>query len=440
MANIDTGPNLVDSPAGVDYFPQFGSIDDLSILFADGSKQNIKGILHEISYYEDIFSFVVSGHLRLKDASGIVERFGLTGKEFLTIDFGRSKGDPRPAQTFRLYSIPKRDPIGNLSSEFLDLHFCSEELLLSEQIKIVQSFKGMEISTMIKNILKDYLRVGDTKNSFIQNTIGKYDFIIPAKKPLEAISWLSTYALPSVNGGADMLFFETVWGFYFKSLGTLYEQEPIAIYKYDQQSITGKSFNESSVSVLDFEFIKTFDSLDEIKSGSFANRVISLDPLTRTRTVTDFDYNKYKNNASKLNPGTLLSSSTNRLGLTQNQAYAGSLRMVTSNSNQKRKIPGVAGVSVSEDIFIEKTLPNRTAQIALINHTKLKLKIPGNSLLSAGDTINFDLLSYIGGENRKLDTLYSGKYLVTAIRHNITGDGKYVCLVEISKESTPVQA
>jgi len=440
MAINDTGPNLVDSPAGVDYFPQFGAIDDLSIVFADGSKQNIKGLLIDFSYYEDIFSFVVSGHLRLKDAAGIVERFGLTGKEFLTIDFGRSRGDPRPAQTFRLYSIPKRDPIGNLASEFLDLHFCSEELLLSEQIKIVKSYKGMEISNMIRGILRDYLKVGSTKNSIIQDTIGKYDFIIPTKKPLEAISWLSTYALPSVNGGADMLFFETVWGFYFQSLGTLYQQEPIATYKYDQKSLTGQSFNESSISVLDVEFIKTFDSLDEIKSGSFANRLISLDPITRTRTVTDFDYNKYKGTASKMNPGNLLSASRNRLGLTQNEAYAGSLKVVTSNSNQKHKLPKDAQLSVAEDIFIEKTVPNRTAQLALINHTKLKIKIPGNSLLSAGDTINFDLLSYIGGANRKLDKLYSGKYLVTAIRHNITGDGKYLCLVEISKESTPVQA
>jgi hypothetical protein len=49
------------------------------------------------------------------------------------------------------------------------------------------------------------------------------------------------------------------------------------------------------------------------------------------------------------------------------------------------------------------------------------------------------LLSYFGGEQRKLDQFYSGKYLVTAIRHHITGDGVYQCIIEISKESTPVQ-
>jgi hypothetical protein len=434
MADSYSAPN-------VSYYPQFGAIDDLSIITVNNEKMTIKGLLVELSYYEDIFSFVVSGYIKLKDAYGLVESLQLTGKESIIIEFGSTGGDARPAQTFRLYSIPKRNPIGNLNSEMVELYFCSEELLLSEQIKVVKSFKGTEVSTMITDILQNYLfvGVGNTKNYYVERTVGKYDLIVTAKKPMEAISWLSTYALPSLKGGADMLFYETVWGFYFRSLGTLYQQKPVTTYKYDQKNVRGDSFAEGEVSVLDMEFVKTFDSLDEIRTGSFANRLISLDPLTRTRTVTDFDYEKYKNDASKLNPGTLLSTSKNRLGLRQNQAYSGSLKMVTGNSNQKIKLGEKNSGFVAEDIFIERTVPNRTAQIALVNHTKLKLRIPGNSLLSAGDTINFNLLSYFGGEKKKLDQYYSGKYLVTAIRHNFTGDGVYQSVVEISKESTPVQ-
>jgi hypothetical protein len=420
------------------YFPQSGAIDDLSIQL-NGNKINIKRQLVELSYYEDIFSFIVSGHLKLKDAVGLVESLQLTGKESIVIDFGSSSGDPRPPQTFRIYSVPKRIPIGNLSSEMLEIHFCSEELMLSEQTKIIRAYKGTQISTMIDDILTKDLKIGTTKNRIIQDTTGKYDFIIPTKKPFEAISWLSTYALPSVDAGADMLFYETVWGFYFKSLGTLYQSEPTATYKYDQKNTPGSTFSDGEFSVLDFEFVKTFDALNDVKSGTFSNRLISLDPIMRSMTVTDFDYEKYKSNASKLNPGTILSTSTNRLNKKQNEAYSGTLKMVAGNSGQKNKLPENLRGFVAEDIFIEKTVPNRTAQISLINHTKLKLKIPGNSLLAAGDTINFNLLSYIGAENRGLDKFYSGKYLVTAIRHHLDGDGVYQAIVEISKESTPSQ-
>jgi hypothetical protein len=75
----------------------------------------------------------------------------------------------------------------------------------------------------------------------------------------------------------------------------------------------------------------------------------------------------------------------------------------------------------------------------LINHTKLKLRVQGNSLLSAGDTIDFNLLSYFGGENKTLDQYYSGKYLVTAIRHNFTGDGVYQSIIRDIKRKSPVQ-
>jgi hypothetical protein len=80
-----------------------------------------------------------------------------------------------------------------------------------------------------------------------------------------------------------MLFYETVWGFYFRSLGRLYEIPTTVTYKYDQKNVTSEPFSEGEISVLDMEFVKTFDSLDEIRKGTFANRVISLDPLMRKK-------------------------------------------------------------------------------------------------------------------------------------------------------------
>lgn len=419
-------------------FAQYGAVDKIDVVTASGDLWSIKGIMIELSYYEDIYSFVVSGYVTLKDANGIVEGLQLTGKETLIIDFGNTKGDPRPVQKFRLYSIPKRDPIGNLNSEIIKMYFCSEELMLSEQTKITKSYPGNSVYMIINDIMDNELKVTKTRN--IQTTSGVYDFTIPTLKPFEAISWLSTYALPSVDGGADMLFYETVYGFQFQSLGNLYQKSPVRTYQYDQKNVSSEKISDEITTVLDFEFVKTFDSLEEIESGTFANRLISIDPITRTRTVTDFDYDKYKNTSKKLNDSDVLSTYKNKFGETQNQSYTGKLKLAVSNSNQKAKIAESAGGTVGQDIFIEKTIPNRTAQIALANYTVLKLRIPGNSVLSAGDTIQFNLASYIGGSKRDLDRYYSGKYLVTAIRHVIQGDDTYQCVLEIAKESTPKPA
>ena len=47
----------------------------------------------------------------------------------------------------------------------------------------------------------------------------------------------------------------------------------------------------------------------------------------------------------------------------------------------------------------------------------------------------FRSLSVGEGEGKKLDTYYSGKYLVTAVRHIIQSQGAFQTILEISRES-----
>ena len=143
----------MNSPDNQTYFAQYGAVDAIDIVTASGQLWPLKALMIELSYYEDIYNFAVSGYVTLKDAFGVVERLKLSGHETLYIEFGNSKGDARPPQKFKLYSIPKRDPLGNLNSEIVKLYFCTEELLLSEQTKILRAYSGQRISDMISDIL-----------------------------------------------------------------------------------------------------------------------------------------------------------------------------------------------------------------------------------------------------------------------------------------------
>ena len=67
----------------------------------------------------------------------------------------------------------------------------------------------------------------------------------------------------------------------------------------------------------------------------------------------------------------------------------------------------------------------------------MKLTIPGDPGITAGRTIQFDLMTIKPtSQNRDLDKFYSGKYLVTAVRH-IIQNGVYQTVLEIIKESSP---
>jgi hypothetical protein len=424
------------------FYPQDLSIKELSITTNDGQKYDVKYLMADVTIFEDIYSFGMSGYMLLKDGIGLIESWKLTGNELVTISFGKAEEDisiaGRDPMKFRLYSIPRRDPSGTLSIEYIKLYFCAEELVLSEQTKITKSYKGMQISEMINDIMDVGLKIPLEKRNNIYPTIGIYNLIVPTVKPLEAISWLSNYARPRASNGntklADMMFFQTQEGFFFKSLSTMYEDNVYRTYKYQLQNIDAadEPTTEDIISILDYEFVKTFDTLNEIRSGTFANRLISLDPLTRSVTSTVFDYvNDIK---TTLNPNSPLVPEQNRLGVTENKSFNGCLKMGVSNAGQLLK-PYIPQGSVSPDIFLEAFVPNRTAQLALANYTVVKIRIPGDPFVTVGKVVNFNLQSLSGAKG--LDKLYSGKYLVTAVRHIFQSPTRYQTVLEISKESTP---
>lgn len=436
---MDENNNITQS--GGAYFAQDFYIKSLKLLLSNGVQVDLHKILLEMSYYEDIYSFVTSGHITVVDSQGFHEIFQLDGNQYIEMSFSKTpNGVNGINKTFRVYSSSGRNPTGNLNTEAYTLFFCSEELILSEQNKIGKSFKGKKITEIITYIVKDKLKVSTNKIKKIEDTTGIYDFIIPKMKPFEAISWLSNYARPVSKNtmSADMLFFETKEGFNFRSLASMFEEKVYAEYKYEAENVLDNTkIQRKTLNVLQYEISKPYDILNEINSGTFANRLISIDPLTRTTIVTDFNFGKYKEKSTKLNLNAPENTLKNRLNKTEEESPEGSLKLAFGNSNQQN-VPYIKQQgNVAKDIFIESFVPNRTAQISLANYTTIKVVIPGDPGITAGRTIQFSLMSLQPSLNKKeLDKYYSGKYLVTAARHIIAMGGAYQTVLELSKESS----
>ena len=73
----------------------------------------------------------------------------------------------------------------------------------------------------------------------------------------------------------------------------------------------------------------------------------------------------------------------------------------------------------------------------MVNYTRLKISLPGDSNLTIGMVIDFSLLS-INPTMKKPDAFYSGRYLISAVRHMITVS-EFKTILEIVKDSTPTQ-
>lgn len=425
------------------HYPLDYSIQDLSIITSTGQKFNIKKLMISLSYYEDLFAFSSSGSVMVTDANGFIESFQLTGNEFIEIDIGKIQDAVNNTiETFRLYKINKRKPSGSLNSETYELCFCSEEMFLSEQIKISKSY-SMQITDIISDILYIQLQVDPNKVNIIEQTDGLYDFVIPRMKPFEAISFLSNYAKSSSSIGCDFLFYQTREGYNFRSLQSIYLDEVYGSYQYSQKNVDyDEEQNEAKqTAVQKFELFKSYDSLNEYAAGTFANQTISIDPLIRSYYVTNFDYAQYGGVKLNKNDPSNYSSYVNRLGVAQNQAYEGVLKVLTTNKDELKAkyISDKPPNSVAHDVYVETYVPYRTAQLSLANYTKIKLTIPGDTGMTVGKVIQFNMNTLkTDSQVREPDKFYSGKYIVTALRHVFTTN-QFQTMIEIAKDSSDTQ-
>jgi len=418
------------------YHPQSYSLQAANLITGSG-EIDIKLLVTSFSFFEDIYSYSVSGSIDIVDSYGYIELLKVRGNEFIQIDLRKYEGAPVGLnRTFRLFKVGNLGPMSSGNSFAYKLHFCSQEMVLSEQTKIKKSYSGKKIDFMVKDILSE-LKVDTDKINKIESTTGMYDFVIPRLKPFEAINWLSIYARPAATGakGADMIFYETQKGYNFKSLQSMYAQDVYATYKYQAKNISDTKFEDQHTTVLNYEFIKPFDVLHDISTGTFANKVISIDPLTRTIKSNTFNLDTYSKDSKTLNGNLPFTGLKDRFGNTEMSSPESVVSITFSNSSHQevdwiKQNPG----SDAHDIAAETYVPNRIAQIALANYTLLKLLIPGDTEIQAGMTIEF-LVPSLQGIGQESDKYNSGKYLVTAVHHLVKAPSVFLTVLEVAKES-----
>ena len=399
---------------------------------------DMKTLMIELSYHEDIFNNTASGYLTVTDSMGYIETLSLTGNEFIRMTFGKTSSDGNWIdKLFRVYKVDKRKLENNMNTETYSLYFCSEEVLLSEQYKLSKAYPAKSISENVTDILKNVLKVPDKKIAVIESTYGVYSFVVPTIKPFDAINWMSTYARPTADKpGSDMLFYEDKFGFNFRSIQSLLLNPLYKTYSYDPKNLSQQDVNQKTNNVTTYEILDSYDALKGINSGIFANELISANPLTRKKTVTKFNYFDYINKSKKLNQYPISNNFQNRFGDTVGDTSQAVLKLVFSNFDQNNDVyisSQPAGGS-SRDVFAETYIPYRTAQLSLANYTRMKISLPGDPGLTVGQTICFNLLSK-KPDAKELDKYYSGNYLITAVRHLINFS-EYKTILEITKEST----
>lgn len=266
----------------------------------------------------------------------------------------------------------------------------------------------------------------------------------------------------------------------------------VAIYTYRPGNISGLTTEEKYYSVTQFNLVHTFDTVKNLGLGMYANRVITHDLVRMKWAKTDFHYVKPSDIVSfidettgaetevtntetpsidseivvdsfvKTDPGKVCSNGADMLGRPESHIslYPTNKGIYTRFADGFRKTtyvdsngdPAIGVDFTAQTVYgtdseanpketekrVEEWLPQRIAQKRLLDTVKLQFTVAGDSAREVGDLIWFQYPSE-NPESAEISGItephkyFSGKYLITALRHKVTKE-EYTMTIEAIKD------
>lgn len=383
----------------------------LMIINSTGDGVDVKPVLLSLDLFEDIFSPVMTGKMVLGDGADIISNFQLHGNEYVILAVDKPTLNKPIVKTFRIYKISDRR-FDETALQNYTVHFCSEELILSTQTLLSHSYKGMQISAMVKDIIVNRLEAPTAKmaNGIFETTTGNFDLIIPRMQPLEAIQWLTPRAY---NSNENLfLFFENRDGFNFVSYEKLLAQAPYTTYTRIAK-IKGQDPAQNMTGWNMLQVPQDFDVVKGMRFGGYASSLISVDLLNRQQSVKTFNYKNVSQKTGLLNGNVPDNGLNNRLGFPLSNSFSSMVKMVPSTDSDPTNNPE----------NIQNWMPQTIARLGQINMHKQLMSVPGDVLVKAGAVVGIEMpLMAPQDKAIQTDPIRSGNYLVSAVHHHFEQD------------------
>ena len=400
---------MADNPQSTGLFASSDyKLTTITIITSTGDSVDIKNIMIELNLYEDIFSPVMTGSVTVGDAGDIISNYQLQGNEFIAIAVDKPTLDMPIKKVFRIYKISDRS-FGTASLQNYTIHFCSEELILSAQNLMSKSYKGITISGMINDILKNKLKVSDKKmGGIFTESKGSFDIIVPRMSPFEAINWLTPRAY---NDNQNLfLFFENRDGFNFTSYENLLTQPVYTTYNRSVKLSQSPEENFNSYNFI--SVVEDFDILKSVRNGAYCSSLNVLDIINRTYKTYAFDATKVPD-SGLLNTNIPVNGLQNRLGQTLYTSTEGMMKYIASSDADPSFNPA----------DVKNWMPQTITRLGQINTFKAVISIPGDILIKAGTIVNLNIPRMVVQDpSTPNDPMRSGNYLVSGIHHIFTQD------------------
>lgn len=405
------------------------NIDKCVLTSANGVFQDIRNQVLQIQIFEDVFAPFITGSLVLKDTLDYTNIFPLKGEEYLQLKIS-TPSLPRGyiEGQFHVYKQNDKVKLGDRASAY-ELNFISVESLADTNKKISKVYAG-KISDIVGPFVLDKIDGLESGKQFVvENTRNTIKYISPFWSPVKNLTFLADNAI-SESQSPSFLFFENRDGFNFRSLEKLYGGEPIIQFKHDRYTrdnypLGGNSLNimEDYKRITEFEVPVTYDSMDRLRSGMMASKLMSYDSTKKTYTVRNYIAAKRFDTQAHLNKNPLFTVNAPIRSIARQYVFPRAFETFTSFG----------------DTTNAKIIQERVSFLKMAEAQKMMINVPGRCDYTVGMVCSVEMyqakpITERDTNDEIKDKILSGNYLITAINHIIKPDG-HECRMELSKDS-----
>lgn len=389
-----------------------------TLLSYNGSQVDITNLIAEITLFEDIFSPFMTLDILIEDQVGLYHKLPIVGEELIELTIQNVDGQGGITNlAFSLYKT--KDFIEKGSTGFVyTLCFISPEAIVDMNLKISKAYSGTA-SDIAKMLLKKE-GLTTAKNIYVEESTGKISYISNYWSPIRNFKYLTQRAVSKDTNSPSYLFFENKYGFFFSSLAALKCQDPVTSFSYIPR--TDQDVEKSTRRVEKIYVDRGIDYIEKVQTGGYGSNAIYVDPTRKSYRYRYLDFIEAFDKQVRLNE--------NAFGTTDaTRRVNGSFHVAQADSYVQ---PGMK--SEQKDAWFQERMLELGASRAFEVH----LEIPGSMEIAVGQTTDFFMYS---GDRPKsdnlgdvLDPIFSGRYIVSGIRHTFTRK-KHTMIISIIKDS-----
>lgn len=397
----------------------------------DGARDLVE-LISEVKIVESISMPAIFAEVAIFDATDFINT--LLGNEYWRLDlegFGT-----QVTYIFQCYEIGSRSK--QEKKDAYILRMASPAFITNEITNTFGAYDQQDAAFHVKEILGEVTTLGGKNGKiFDAEPANKMRFTAPNWRPFDAINFIASKATRS-GGSADMaqgayVFYENSKGYHFKTLDKLIENavsQEKPTYVYGQKSVSDDA-GRNQYLINRLTFPKSYNSIENLRQGSWSGYVIGLDPSTLGESVLPTKNKKVTAETGYYNiENTFKQFSTLEKG--------GKLPIdtkdpvVSSMINNPKRVhyrvlpthlwdtPSTGGTNTKSrnlNYYLDTASYNFLRKKSL-EAIQLQIEVPGNLLLTAGEGVKVEIPRMQAKRKKvELDKMYSGTYLIGGVTH-----------------------